>query len=104
MLKIKRLSKYGDRIRNYKIIVDGKPVGKIADGDTFEYNIPPGNHTIYLKIDYARSKKINFNVKGKKNIQFICYNNTGGLKSIFIMLYATILYARYIKLERVDKF
>lgn len=81
-------------------MLDEKEVGQIADGETSEYDIAPGEHILYMKIDYARSEKIQFTVDAGKNIEFVCSPNITGLKILVSFLYLTILCTRYVRLEQ----
>lgn len=98
-ITLKRKTAWGDHLRNYKVVLDNKEVGKIADGETFSYEVYPGQHSLYLKIDYARSKKIDFQTNSKKAIVFHCSPNITGFKILLKFLYSTVLSTRYIRLE-----
>lgn len=102
MLIIKRTSGWGDKLRNYKVMLDDKEVGQVADGETFKYGVIPGEHVLHLKIDYGRSKKLRFSANANQNVEFACSPNITGLKILILLLYITILCTRYIKLERTN--
>ena len=53
MIRLKRDSGYADRMRAYKVILDGKEVTKIRNGQQIELDVAPGNHEVYLKIDWC---------------------------------------------------
>lgn len=73
-IKIKRESKLINRFRAYKIILDGICVEKIKNNQNIELNIKPGNHEIYLKIDWCKSNKVKF--RGDSNLlRFECGSN-----------------------------
>jgi hypothetical protein len=42
---------YRDRLRRYRVRIDGSPVGKIAEGETRDFFVPPGEHRVRLTID-----------------------------------------------------
>jgi hypothetical protein len=58
IIKVKRKSEYANLIRDYKILLDGKPIGTIADGETKEFNIEDGKHTLRATIDWCSSQDI----------------------------------------------
>ena len=68
MIIISRENLYADKLRNYKIIIDEKYYDDIKQGEIKNIYISPGNHTIYLKIDWCRSNKINFNVSENETL------------------------------------
>ena len=76
-VKISRISEFASKFRKYKIIVDGDNMGTIKDGKTVEIPVQPGEHELYLKIDWCRSNKITFNIADEEQVQFRCrYNGT----------------------------
>jgi len=100
LLILRRVSGWGDHLRNYKVILDGKEVGHIADGETLKCDVAPGEHTLYLKIDYARSQKRQFHSSKDKDVEFVCSPNVQGFKVLMFFLYLTILSTRYVRLEQ----
>lgn len=98
MIKIKSQ----DKIRNYKIIIDGRNYGIIGSGKTKEIDIAPGNHEIFLKIDWCRSNKIDFNISRNQTIEFECGNSITGWKLIFVCIYITFLKNRYLWINILD--
>ena len=54
-IKIQRASKYANKIRDYKIFIDGQNVGTISDGETKEFEVMPGKRTVTAKIDWCCS-------------------------------------------------
>lgn len=103
MLSITRDSGYADRLRAYEVILDGKVVGDIPEATTKSFQISPGPHTLYLKIDYIRSNKVNFEHKSNEALKFVCRNNIRGKKVLLWPLYLTVLRNKYITLAQVDK-
>ena len=62
-IKIKRTSEWVGMARNYKVFIDGQFVGKIANGATKEFPIPPGQHTVVVKIDWCSSPSVFINIE-----------------------------------------
>lgn len=58
ILKLKRTNEYSNSFRDYKIFIDGKNIGEIANGETKEFEISPGQHTIIAKIDWGSSPEV----------------------------------------------
>lgn len=98
-IKIFREKVYADSLREYIIMIDGKESGWIEKGQTKTLEITPGRHEIYLKIDFCRSKKINFNITEGNEAAFWC-QGPSGLALLFIFFYALIFFSRYIKLVK----
>lgn len=62
-IRIKRTSEYNNRIRDYKIFVDGQQVGTIANGETKDFPATVGQHIVTAKIDWCSSPNISIELK-----------------------------------------
>lgn len=57
-LKIKRSSEWANRARHIGIYADGSRLGTIANGETKEFELPEGTHSLQAKIDWCASEKM----------------------------------------------
>jgi hypothetical protein len=55
-----RDSGHADRLRAYKVIVDGNTAGEIRNGETMEFPISSGQHDLLFKNDWCGSKTTQF--------------------------------------------
>ena len=101
-IHLKRDSGYADQLRLYKILIDGKPVGGIGDGEEKTFEVESGTHTLQLKIDWGKSNPVKFDLRSGEMIRFTCASRARGLKVLLAIAYATVLSQRYIKLERTN--
>jgi hypothetical protein len=99
MLTITRMSAYPDKFRAYKIILDNNVVGEIRDGQSYSLEVPPGQHNLYLKIDWCTSNSIAFESDGTP-VEFECGNDLRGLKLLVAILYVTVFANQYIWLRK----
>lgn len=90
---IHRESKDVLRYSLYKIWIDGQCVDKIGDGERLFIKVNPGNHQIYVSVDWCRSKKVNFNINESEIIKMECGTNINIFNIIFFL---TIAYFRYL--------
>ena len=74
---LNRTSEYVNCLRNYGVYIDGKKVGTIADGETKDFVVTPGHHSIVTKIDWCSSKTINFDIGDDEIKEF----KVGGFKN-----------------------
>lgn len=86
-----------DRIRDYRIFVDGKEVARVANGSSAEIPVEPGTHSIRLKIDWCQSKEVRISVNAGKVAQLECGPNATPLLAL---LYITFLCKNYIYLHQ----
>lgn len=105
VLVLRRKIETVDRLREYEIILDGESFAKIKSGEKIELDIPPGNHELYLKINWCRSNIVNF-VKSREPIEFECGNNVPlppsmVLKGFVGLLYITLWCRRYLGVKKI---
>lgn len=60
---INRKSEWRNRARGFRLLLDGKEVGKIANDASEEYPVEPGVHTLQCKIDWCSSPELEVTVK-----------------------------------------
>ncbi len=101
-LKIIRDSGYADRTRAYVIILDGKNVGELRNGETKEFPVSPGQHDLSLKIDWCGSETCQFTVTEGETLAFRATSNLRGAKLLLSLWY--VLFARnsYLQLDRTS--
>jgi len=92
-VEIKREQKKAtDRLRGYKVVVDGKTVGKVGNGETVSFEIAPGHHEIYLKMDWKKSRPLSFSASDDRPTQILAhptYGVFGGAPGSWITLELT---------------
>ncbi|MDB6063961.1 MAG: hypothetical protein JWR26_169 [Pedosphaera sp.] len=75
---------YADRLRAYKIKVDGVLVGSVRLRDSFTIPISPGRHSLVIRIDWCGSQQIEFEAKPGEHISFECGCSVTGRRSALI--------------------
>jgi hypothetical protein len=96
-----RFSSLADWIRVYAIIVDGKDSGCIRAGETLQLSLSPGNHKIYLKIDWCRSNAIDFEVKEADETKFECGSSLTGWRLLLGLIYISFWRNKYLWIRQV---
>ncbi len=87
---------YVDRLRAYKVLIDDEHRGTIGRGQTLTLDVAPGRHTVMLKIDWARSQKLNVDVGDGETARLRCAPAANPLTGLW---YSTIGRGRYIRLR-----
>ena len=100
VLKIARDSGYADRARAYQVILDGHKIGEIKNGWTQRFPVTPGQHRIWLKIDWCGSKEITFAIAENDEITLQAKSNLRGFKVMAALWYAIFDRRSYLMLER----
>ena len=96
MIRIKRDTGYVDRLRAYKVVLDGNVIGEIRNGQQVEFDVAPGKHQ--LKIDWCHSNIVNFEMN-QDSVQFECGSNLRGFKVLLAIFYMIFLRSKYIWLK-----
>jgi len=94
-IRLKRTSEYNNRMRDYKIFIDGQQVGTIANGESKDFPTTVGQHIVTAKLDWCSSPNISVNindnqtknlkVEGFKNGQFLMPIGLGLIVLHFIL-------------------
>ncbi|WP_207492060.1 hypothetical protein [Aridibaculum aurantiacum] len=61
-ITIIRTNEYLNYFRNYGVYLDGKKIGTIANGQTMNYDVTPGQHSLVTKIDWCSSPIQTFHI------------------------------------------
>jgi hypothetical protein len=89
-ISLTRTSEYVNMAREYGIYIDDKKAGTISHGQTKNFAVAPGAHTMYAKIDWCYSPARSFTVGPSENTSF----KVGGFKyANRIMLFSAIIIA-----------
>ena len=69
---IRRETAYRDRLRKYKVLIDGNEVGHISAGDEERFPVTTGEHELQLKIDWKGSPALGFTAQPGSEARFVC--------------------------------
>ncbi len=81
MILLNRAAQLADMLRAYKIIVDGQQVGTIRRGRQVRVDVAPGRHSIWLRIDWTESNKLDF-VSDGSPLELECGSNFAGWRAL----------------------
>jgi hypothetical protein len=86
-LTVRRDRGWVDRFRNYKIVVDGSEIGRLAEGDLLRQEIATGSHVIEARIDWCGSQPLEFEASSE-DLTVLVANATqdGGVLSTIYFL------------------
>jgi hypothetical protein len=86
-----------DKMRLYKVILDGRSIGKIGFGKVAEFPIEPGSHRLRMGIDWAGSRTVEFEVGPNETSAWKCRPGGGAWTAVACILTPR----RYVALEAV---
>lgn len=101
LINLIRDTGYVDAARAYNVLIDGAVVNLIKQGMKLQLDVPPGEHTLQLKIDWCSSKPIPFMATDKESLTFYVKSNLRGraFQSLYFVLFAR---DEYILLEQAN--
>lgn len=97
-LIINRSSEYSNKLRSIGIYLDDKKIGDIADGESKEFEVEEGTHTLRAKIDWCRSNPINLKMNSEEIIRF----NLSGRNPFLSLFYITFGKDQYLELLPIN--
>jgi hypothetical protein len=65
-------SRWVDRLRTYRVLLDGTEVARLANGTSTNVSIAPGAHTLRLKLDIVGSTEQQFDAAPGQQVEFVC--------------------------------
>ena len=96
---LNRDSGYADRVRDYRVLLDGSEIGRIANGETESFEIVPGQHRLAIKVDWCATDAINFLAVQDQITTFNCGSNLRGANLIFALYYVLFARSKYLWLR-----
>ena len=87
---------YTDRLRAYRVLVDGQHVASVRDGEVVATPIDAGDHEVELRIDWARSRRLQVTAVPGGEIRLAASPNAAPWSVVF---WATVASSRYIRLK-----
>ena len=99
-ITVQRMTGYADRLRAYKVKIDGVVVGSVRAGDSATIPVSPGRHSLQLRIDWAGSEQTDFEVKPGDQVFYECGSNLAGWRVLMALCYLTVLPRRWLWLRR----
>jgi hypothetical protein len=86
-----------DRLRAYALVIDGAVVAEVKRGESATVAVTPGEHTIWMKLDWCRSRICRIELSQSERVTFTARS---GIRPLLVgILYVTIWRTRYIELE-----
>ena len=91
--------KWPDRLRAYKVVINGQVVGDLRQGDAIHAPVEAGRHDVWITIDWCRSPAVTLDLGAGEVARLECAPNA---RALLALLYITIWRERYVSLRRVD--
>ena len=92
----RRAGGYTDRARAYSVLIDGREVAKIKHGESHTETVPPGQHEVQMKIDWAVSPPVPVSLDPGQGANLFTYPNASPFTALW---YITFGRKNYLALE-----
>jgi len=89
-IMIRRTSQYVNRLRQINIFIDDQKVGGVANGESKAFEVTPGQHSVFAKIDWCKAPAIEVAISAGQTETLICGSELTGLKLTLAIFYAFI--------------
>jgi hypothetical protein len=89
---------YTDRVRKYKVLVDGDEIGRVGAGEATSAEVSPGTHEVVLTLDWGRSPPVTVELReGQEEAKLFCEPNANPITGLY---YITLGRKKYIRLHQ----
>jgi hypothetical protein len=95
-ITVRRPSAMGDKMRKYRVFVDGVGCRDLAEGDEVRIAVTPGSHVVRMKIDWCWSPPLTVDVEEGAERLLECGPNAN---PFLVLVYITFLKDRYLWLR-----
>ena len=89
-----------DRLRAYRVLVDGEERGRLRPGESVSIEVEPGAHVVQGKIDWTRSAELSLDLSDGESVAVELGPNANPFT---VLWFATVGSRRYLRLERRDE-
>lgn len=90
-----------DHLRSYQVVIDDVVVGQLGAGESQTFEVDPGAHELFLKIDWCRSNKLTIALEAEQAVAFRCAPRGNPFTEFYWVSFGR---HRYLKLSTVGKF
>ena len=95
-MTIERSSEWINKFRDIGIYLDGKKLDVIANGEIKSFDLSPGRHSIYSKIDWITSRELTFDIDEVRGKTFVLKSFANG------SFWMTVLASYYLLARKND--
>jgi len=91
-IRLARKQTYADKWRTYQVFIDDERTGSIREGQSRTFEVQPGRHHVYLRINWCRSPRVAVDCMVGEPVMFVCQGQHNPIKALFAALFAVDQY------------
>lgn len=96
VIRVSRSTGYPDRLRAYRIFVNGHEMARVSAGESVDIPVPSGTHEVVAKVDWCGSPTLICTAGAGETHCFEVGSNLRGLRIFLIYIYITFLKDEYL--------
>jgi len=97
-IMVRRTSQYANRLRSIAFFADGQKVGQLKNGESKAFELSPGEHRVFAKIDWCKTPLLAVRIKPGETIDLALGSEITGWK-IFLSAFFLLMPGRLIYLK-----
>jgi hypothetical protein len=99
LVEVQRVSGgYTEHLHPFEVVIDEEVVGRLGPGESGAFEVAPGSHELFAKINWCRSEKVDVDLTGNQKVTFRCETRANLLTDGY---WATFGRRRYLRLTQV---
>ena len=72
LIHLSRNSQFTALFTQFEVYIDDRMVGALGNHEQGQYEVQPGAHTLYLKVDNFKSKPVPLRLEAGDTVQLVC--------------------------------
>ena len=101
-IRVTRGVSFADRLRAYRIIVDGVERARLNAGKSVDISVAAGGHSVVAKIDWCGSPTVSLRVDADATATLECDSNLKGFRLLTGSFYTLFLRDQYLTLKQTE--
>jgi hypothetical protein len=86
-ITVRRMPSYADRLRTYKVKLDGLVVGTVRARQSVTFPVSVGQHTLDLQIAWCGSEMLRFEARPSEHLVFECGSSLTDWRIFLVIVY-----------------
>lgn len=97
-LTVRRDKGFADKLRKYRILLDGVEIGKLAEGTALRQDISEGPHVVEARVDWCGSQPLEFDARAGEQVAVV-RSALRGWRIMLVFFYVIFNRRGYLTLE-----
>ena len=72
LIRLNRTSQFTALFTPFEVYIDDRKVGALGNHEQGQYEVQPGAHTLYLKVDNFKSKPVTLRLNAGETVRLVC--------------------------------